>query len=59
MDLVPDLEGAETSRVVYGGCAENGAAELRIVHGGEHTPPFDGEAWANEAFDFLMAHPKP
>jgi polyhydroxybutyrate depolymerase len=59
LDLVPELEGAETSRVIYTGCQKNGAAELRSVHGGQHTPLFDGEAWANEAFDFLMTHPKP
>jgi polyhydroxybutyrate depolymerase len=59
LDLVPTLDGAETSRVVYQGCEANGAAELQIVHGGKHTPLFDGALWAKQSFDFLMAHPKP
>lgn len=59
LDLVPTLDGAETERVVYQGCEANGATELQIVHGGKHTPLFDGALWAKQSFDFLMAHPKP
>jgi polyhydroxybutyrate depolymerase len=57
VDLVPNMPGAETTHIAYGGCSDNSAAELYAVADAEHLPEFD-ERWAPLVFDFLMAHPK-
>jgi polyhydroxybutyrate depolymerase len=57
LDLVPSLVDAETTHLAYDGCSNNSAAELWVVHGGEHLPPFTSE-WARRVFDFLLQHPK-
>ena len=58
LDLVANLEGAETTVERYSGCEANGAAELWTIIGGGHsvafTPTFAEAAWA-----FLDAHAKP
>jgi len=59
IDVVTDLDGAETTKLVFAkGCEANGQTELWTIHGGVHSPAF-GAAWAPAVFDFLMAHPKP
>ena len=58
VDLVADLAGAETSKVVYDGCQENGHTELWTMHNGPHSPSFNA-SWAPAVLDFLTAHPKP
>lgn len=58
IDLVSDLDGAETHKSVYSGCEGNGATELWTIKGGPHSPHFN-ESWAPTVLDFLMAHPKP
>lgn len=58
IDIVADLDGAETNKLVYNKCEDNGQTELWTIHLGPHSPNF-GPAWAPAVFDFLMAHPKP
>jgi polyhydroxybutyrate depolymerase len=58
IDIVADIDGAETNKLVYNKCEGNGQTELWTMHGGPHSPNF-GPAWAPAVFDFLMAHPKP
>ncbi|MFO0760168.1 MAG: hypothetical protein U0359_27050 [Byssovorax sp.] len=57
IDLVTDLDGDETAKTVYKGCAGNGQTELWTIHGGPHSPKFN-DTWAPRVIDFLMAHPK-
>jgi polyhydroxybutyrate depolymerase len=58
VDLVTDLTGAETSKLVYKNCEAGVATELWTIHGGPHSPNFNA-SWAPTVLDFLMAHPKP
>jgi polyhydroxybutyrate depolymerase len=58
VDLVTNLDGAETTKVAYPDCEGGVATELWTIHGGPHSPAF-GDAWAPAVLDFLMAHPKP
>lgn len=58
IDLVTDLDGAETTKSVFSGCEAGVATELWTIHGGSHVPAFT-DAWAPAVLDFLMAHPKP
>nr|AYM54415.1 lipoprotein [Phaselicystis flava] len=58
IDLVTNLDGAETSKAAYEGCEANGATALWTIHGGPHVPKFN-DSWAGVVLDFLMAHPKP
>lgn len=57
VDLVTNLDGAETKRSVYKGCEANGDTELWTIEGGPHSPAFNA-TWAPTVIDFLMAHPK-
>jgi polyhydroxybutyrate depolymerase len=57
-DLVSDLDGPETTKLVYKNCEANGATELWTIHLGPHSPNFNA-SWAPAVLDFLMAHPKP
>lgn len=57
IDLVTNLDGAETKKTVYKNCEGNGATELWTIEGGPHSPAFN-ESWAPSVIDFLMAHPK-
>jgi polyhydroxybutyrate depolymerase len=58
IDVVENLDGAETHKTVYKGCEANGGTELWTIAGGPHSPNFN-DAWAASVLDFLMAHPKP
>ena len=43
LDLVPDLDGAETASIRYRtGCADGTTAELWSIEGGGHSPAFAG-----------------
>ncbi|MDF1564451.1 MAG: alpha/beta fold hydrolase [Deltaproteobacteria bacterium] len=58
LDLVNDLLGAETTRIVHEGCPATGAAELWRIEAGSHLPTFRSD-WAGVIYDWLMAHPRP
>jgi polyhydroxybutyrate depolymerase len=58
IDIVADLDGAETNKLVYNECEANGHTELWTIHLGVHSPNFN-QSWAPAVFDFLTAHPKP
>jgi polyhydroxybutyrate depolymerase len=57
IDLVTNLDGAETKKTLYKGCEANGDTELWTIEGGPHSPAFNA-TWAPMVIDFLMAHPK-
>ena len=64
IDLVTDIEGAETVKAAYGGCPGNAAVELWTVEKGGHIPTFQNVPsvspnWGEEVFAWLSAHPKP
>jgi polyhydroxybutyrate depolymerase len=58
IDIVADLDGAETVKLVYKNCEGNGATELWTIHLGVHSPNFNMN-WAPAVLDFMMAHPRP
>ncbi len=58
IDLDTGLAGAETGVMSYDGCPASGAVELWTIHGGSHFPAFP-PSFAQTAYAFLMAHPKP
>lgn len=58
VDIVADLEGTETVKLVYKNCEGNGATELWTIHLGVHSPNFNMN-WAPSVLDFMMAHPRP
>jgi polyhydroxybutyrate depolymerase len=58
IDIVADLDGAETGKLVYKNCEGNGATELWTIHKGVHSPNFNAN-WAPDVLDFMMAHPRP
>jgi len=58
IDIVADLEGTETVKLVYKNCEGNGATELWTIHLGVHSPNFNMN-WAPDVLDFMMAHPRP
>jgi polyhydroxybutyrate depolymerase len=57
IDLVANVDGAETKIERYDGCAR-GTAELWTVQGGVHAPLF-GAGFTQTLWGFLKAHPKP
>jgi polyhydroxybutyrate depolymerase len=56
-DLDGVLPGAETSVARYEGCPAGIDVELWTIADGAHIPDV-GKVWADEAFAFLLAHPK-
>lgn len=52
------LVGNETVRTQWAGCSDAGVAQLWTIQGGSHLPTFTSQ-WPDDAYDFLMAHPKP
>ena len=59
IDLVVDLDGAETTKQSYEGCPPGGAVDFWTIHGGGHIPNFEGATWESVMWTWLDAHPKP
>ena len=62
IDLLPLIDGAETSVQAYGDCPEGVAVELWTMDGGPHVPalnfPDGSHPMSERILDFLFAHPK-
>ncbi len=54
LDLVTDVDGAETTVTTYGGCGENSSVELWRIRGGSHVPAFTPN-FVPAVLDFLLA----
>jgi polyhydroxybutyrate depolymerase len=59
VDLVVDLDGAETTKQTYEGCPAGGAVDFWTIHGGNHIPMFDPAAWEDTVWTWMTQHPKP
>lgn len=58
LDLVEDLEGAETSVARFEtGCNPGGSATLWTIEGGIHSPLLGGD-FGRQVLSYLLAHPK-
>jgi polyhydroxybutyrate depolymerase len=58
LDLVEDLEGAETSIFRYeAGCAPGGSATLWTIEGGIHSPLLTRD-FGRQMVSYLLSHPK-
>jgi polyhydroxybutyrate depolymerase len=57
-DLDLGIAGAETRVEGFAGCPPGGAADLWTIEGGGHIPNL-GPSWADEAWAYFVAHPKP
>jgi polyhydroxybutyrate depolymerase len=56
IDIVPDLQGTETSVVRYSaGCEVGIEVELWTIEGGTHVPQF-GDGWAQMLVSWLLRH---
>jgi polyhydroxybutyrate depolymerase len=58
LDLDAGVTGAETRLEGYAGCPPGGAADLWTIEGGAHIPGL-GPSWADAAWEYFTAHPKP
>lgn len=58
IDIVTDMPGPQTNKLVFKNCEGNGATELWTIHLGVHSPKFNA-SWAPAVLDFMMAHPRP
>lgn len=58
LDLVPQLDGAETRVEETAGCPAGRAVNLWTIEGGGHIPQF-GPDLGGTIWGFLQAHPKP
>jgi polyhydroxybutyrate depolymerase len=57
-DLDLGITGAETRVEGFGDCPPGGAADLWTIESGRHIPRL-GTSWADEAWAYFSAHPKP
>jgi polyhydroxybutyrate depolymerase len=57
-DLDSGITGPETRSEGYAGCPTGAAADLWAIEGGGHIPRL-GPSWADEAWAYFIAHPKP
>ena len=57
VDLVSNLDGAETTTSTFIGCPEDVAVELWTMAGGPHIPQLT-ENFASDILDWLYDHPK-
>lgn len=58
IDLESQIEGAETSVLVWEGCDAGGAVELWTIEGGSHIPNLSPD-FGDKIVDWLLTHPKP
>ena len=58
LDLVSDLDGAETSVQSFPDCPPGVGVELWTMNDGEHVPNLSND-FTPAVIDFLFAHPKP
>ncbi len=58
LDLVLEIDGADSSRTVYSECPDGIGVELWTIDGGVHVPRRTPDMSAG-IIDFLFAHPKP
>jgi polyhydroxybutyrate depolymerase len=57
-DLSDALDGAETATADAAECPNGGAVSFWTIQGGAHIPNL-GEAWSDEVWKYMAAHPKP
>ncbi|MEO6318932.1 MAG: PHB depolymerase family esterase [Acidimicrobiales bacterium] len=55
LDLVPDIEGAETRVTAFDGCAPGIAVQLDTIDGGGHVPRIDQSRVGGDILDWLLA----
>jgi polyhydroxybutyrate depolymerase len=58
LDLLADVDGAETRIERQAGCPDGIGVELWTMEGGSHHPAVQPD-WAAQLYGFLRAHPRP
>lgn len=56
LDLVPNIDGAETTVAAYRGCADGVDVQLDTITGGVHTPALDHQRVGSDVLDWLLDH---